>query len=288
MDFTEHTALDAVLASFADTPDARLRQILGAVTRHLHALVHELRPTTAEWESAIAFLTAVGHMCDDTRQEFVLLSDVLGVSMLVETMNGDARGTEGTVLGPFHMSESPRRELGDRIDEVGTGVPCVVTGTVTDPDGEAIPGAVVDVWQCDENGFYDVQRPDTQPPGNGRGLFHADDRGAFWFRGVVPTYYPIPTDGPVGRLLGASRRHPYRPAHVHVIASAPGFTTVTTHMFVADSPYLDSDAVFAVKHSLVRDFAESADAAEAARYGVPVPFRRAHFPIRLARAGRPR
>ncbi|MFG2811780.1 dioxygenase [Streptomyces sp. NPDC048410] len=285
MDFDEHTALDAVLASFADTPDPRQRQILDAVTRHLHALVRELRPTTDEWESAVGFLTAVGRMCDDTRQEFVLLSDVLGVSMLVETMNGDAHGTAGTVLGPFHMTESPRRELGDSIDEVGTGTPCVITGTVTDPDGTPVPGAVIDVWQCDENGFYDVQRPDIQPPGNGRGLFHADDEGRFRLRTVVPSHYPIPTDGPVGRLLEASRRHPYRPAHIHVIVTAPGFQSLTTHMFVADSPYIDSDAVFAVKQDLVRDFTESTDAAEAERHGVTLPFRHAHFPIHLVRSG---
>ncbi|MDI3406237.1 dioxygenase family protein [Streptomyces cavernicola] len=287
MDFDEHTALDAVLASFDDTPDPRQREILRAVTRHLHALVHELRPTTSEWESAIAFLTAVGRMCDDTRQEFVLLSDVLGVSMLVETMNGDEHGTDGTVLGPFHMTESPRRDLGDSIDEVDADASCVITGTVTDPDGTPVRDAVIDVWQCDEHGFYDVQQPGVQPPGNGRGLFHADDQGRFWFRTVVPSHYPIPTDGPVGRLLHAARRHPFRPAHVHVIATAPGFTSLTTHMFVADGPYIDSDAVFAVKQSLVREFAESTDTTEAERYGVPVPFRHAHFPIRLVRAGDP-
>lgn len=285
MDMDEHTALDAVLASFAGTPDPRLREILGAVTRHLHEVVRELRPTTAEWESAVAFLTDVGHMCDATRQEFVLLSDVFGVSALVETLNSDEHGTEATVLGPFHLTGSPERELGDSIDEVGTGVPCVITGTVSDPEGIPAPGAVLDVWQCDENGFYDVQRPDVQPPGNGRGLFRADDGGGFWFRTVVPSHYPIPTDGPVGRLLRACRRHPYRPAHVHVIATAPGFTSVTTHMFVSGSPYIDDDAVFAVKPSLVCDFAESVDTAEAALYGVPVPFRHARFPIRLVRAG---
>jgi protocatechuate 3,4-dioxygenase beta subunit len=283
MDLNDDTALEAVLASFADTPDARLRVILEAVTRHLHDLVGEVRPTLAEWEQAIEFLTAVGAKCDETRQEFVLLSDVLGVSMLVETLNGDERGTESTVLGPFHMTESPARELGDSIDLVGAGTPCVITGTVSDPEGTPIPGASVDVWQCDVDGFYDVQQPDVQPAGNGRGLFTTDGQGAFWFRTVVPSHYPIPTDGPVGRLLLATRRHPYRPAHVHVLASAAGHRPVTTHMFVADSPYLDSDAVFAVKQSLICDFAESDDEVEAARRGVSVPFRRAHFDLRLVR-----
>jgi hydroxyquinol 1,2-dioxygenase len=284
MDFGEEALLDAVLTSFAGTPDPRLKAILGTVTRHLHAAVRELRLTNQEWEQAIEFLTAAGHKTDDTRQEFVLLSDVLGVSMLVETINGGDLGTESTVLGPFHLVESPVRQLGDSIDLVGTGTPCVITGSVADLDGSPLGGATIDVWQCDENGFYDVQQPDSQPAGNGRGLFHADDHGEFWFRTVVPSHYPIPTDGPVGELLGATGRHPYRPAHVHVIAEAAGHEPLTTHMFVADGPYVDSDAVFAVRSSLVTDFAEVTDPAEAERYGVTAPFRRARFDIRLTRA----
>lgn len=282
MDFNEDTALDAVLDSFAQTPNPRDKQVLEAVTRHLHALVRELRPTVAEWEHAIGFLTAVGQACDETRQEFVLFSDVLGISMLVESLNDSERGTEGTVLGPFHMTESPRRALGDSINEVGLDRPCLITGAVTGADGTPLPGVTVDVWQCDEDGFYDVQRPEVQPPGNGRGLFHADADGRFWLRTVVPSHYPIPTDGPVGALLAASLRHAYRPAHVHLIVEADGFAPLTTHMFVADSPYLDSDAVFAVKQSLVRDFATSHDAAVAEQYGVTAPFRHAHFDIRLS------
>jgi protocatechuate 3,4-dioxygenase beta subunit len=277
----EDGTLAQVVASFEGTPDERTRQVLQAVARHVHALVAEVRPTQREWEQAIEFLTAVGHKSDDTRQEFVLLSDVLGVSMAVETLNGDPHGTEGTVLGPFHMTESPARELGDSIDLVGGGAPCVVTGRVTDVDGVAAPGAVIDVWQCDDHGFYDVQQPDVQPAGNGRGLFTADDEGRFWFRTVVPSHYPIPTDGPVGRILTVSRRHPYRPAHIHLIASAPGLRSVTTHLFVADSPYIDSDAVFAVRKSLVVDFTEVTDPDEAARYGVSAPFRHAQFDVRL-------
>ncbi len=282
MDFTESTALDAVLDSFATAADERTRQILCAVARHLHALVRELRPTLREWEQAVEYLTAVGHTCDDKRQEFVLLSDVLGVSMLVETMNSAPGGTDGTVLGPFHMVASPPRRLGDNIDVVGAGTPCVVLGTVADPDGVPIPGAEIDVWQCDQDGFYDVQRPDTQPPGNGRGLFHADEQGRFWFRTVVPSHYPIPTDGPVGALLRAAGRHPYRPAHIHFIGRAPGRQEVTTHIFVAGSPYLNSDAVFAVKQSLIVEFEPCDDPAEAARHGVSAPFRKAHVDLRLA------
>jgi hydroxyquinol 1,2-dioxygenase len=283
MDFTEDTAAGAVEASFAGTPDPRLRELLGSLVRHLHGFVREVEPTFEEWERAIGFLTATGQRCDDTRQEFILLSDVLGVTMLVDAINHRkaSEATESTVLGPFHMVSSPPRELGDSIDLVASGQPCVVTGRVVSLDGAPLAGAQVDVWQADDHGFYDVQQPGTQPPGNGRGLFSCDGDGRFWFRTVTPSAYPIPTDGPVGRLLTATGRHPYRPAHIHFIVAAGGHVPVTTHVFVAGSPYLDSDAVFAVKQSLVRDFTEVDDPSEAARYGVDPPFRHAHFEVVL-------
>ncbi|MGW4353903.1 dioxygenase family protein [Nocardia sp. NPDC004582] len=285
MDLTEHTTTAAVQASFAATPDPRLRYLLTTLTAHLHSFVTEARPTHAEWERAIEFLTAVGHTCDDTRQEFVLLSDVLGVSALVETINGDAAGaTENTVLGPFHATASPARELGDTIDLLGAGTPCVVSGRVLDVDGTPLAGASVDVWQCDKDGFYDVQQPDRQPAGNGRGLFRTDDQGRYRFRTVLPSHYPIPDDGPVGKLLHVTGRHPYRPAHIHFIAEAPGHRPVTTHVFVADSPYIDSDTVFAVRGSLVREFAESDDTVLAESLGVTAPFRHVEFDIVLAEA----
>jgi hydroxyquinol 1,2-dioxygenase len=284
MDFNEETATAAVVQSFADTPDARLRELLERLVPHLHAFARETRLTLPEWQAAIEFLTAVGQKCDDTRQEFILLSDVLGVSMLTETINGQTEGTESTVLGPFHMTESPPRANGDSIDLVGGKAPCLVTGRVLDTDGTPLGGATVDVWQASEDGFYDVQQPDVQPPGNGRGLFRTEADGSFRFRTVVPTYYPIPTDGPVGQLLLATRRHPYRPAHIHFIATAPGHATLTTHIFVAGDPYLDSDAVFAVKRSLVVDFAEVTDPAEGEQHGVPVPFRHATIDLVLDRA----
>ncbi|MFF3612082.1 dioxygenase [Streptomyces sp. NPDC002580] len=282
---TERTTdiTDAVVDSFARTADPRLRELLGSLTRHLHAFVRETEPTMAEWEHAMGFLTATGQRCTGTRQEFILLSDVLGVSMLVENLNAH-RGpgvTESTVLGPFHMTASPARELGATIDLVGTGEQCVVSGRVLSRDGTPLPGAVLDVWQADAEGFYDVQRPDVQPPGNGRGLFTADDEGRFRFRTCVPSPYPIPVDGPVGRLLGATGRHPNRPAHIHFIASAAGHTPVTTHIFVAGSPYLGSDAVFAVKESLVKDFAETDDPSLAREFGVANPFRHARFELVL-------
>ncbi|MGH3161065.1 MAG: intradiol ring-cleavage dioxygenase [Streptosporangiaceae bacterium] len=282
-DFTEETAADAVVDSFAKTPDPRLRELLSGLVRHLHAFVRETEPTIAEWERAIDFLTATGQKCDDERQEFILLSDVLGVSMLVETINNRKTGgaTESTVLGPFHMIESPRRALGESIDFVGTGTPCVVAGRVLSADGTPLPGAELDVWQANDQGFYDVQQPGVQPRTNGRGLFTADADGAFWFRTVVPSHYPIPTDGPVGTLLNATERHPYRPAHIHFIATAPGHRALTTHIFVAGSPYIESDAVFAVKKSLIKEFGQVDDPARAAMYGLDGPFCLANFDIIL-------
>ena len=282
-DFTEETAADAVVESFAATADPRLRELLTSLVRHLHAFVRDTEPTIAEWERAIDFLTATGQKCDDERQEFILLSDVLGISMLVETINNrtTAGATESTVLGPFHMVTSPRRALGDSIDLVGTGPQCVLEGRVLSADGTPLPGAELDVWQANDQGFYDVQQPDVQPPGNGRGLFTAGPDGAYWFRTIVPTYYPIPTDGPVGTLLEATKRHPYRPAHIHFIVTAPGHRPLTTHIFVAGSPYIESDAVFAVKKSLITEFTPVDDPALAARYGLTGPFQVANFDIVL-------
>jgi catechol 1,2-dioxygenase len=283
---THVTVTDEAVASLNGTADPRLRELLTGLIQHLHAFARETRLTQAEWERAIGFLTETGQTCTDTRQEFILLSDVLGLSMLVETIAGDradraAGSTESTVLGPFHMTESPVRELGANIDLVGGGEPCVVSGRIVSGDGTPLPGAVLDVWQADGNGFYDVQRPDVQPPGNGRGLFTTDAEGRFWFRTCVPSPYPIPTDGPVGELLKATGRHPYRPAHIHFIASADGHTPVTTHIFVAGSDYLDSDAVFAVKQSLVEDFTLTDDPSLAREFGIENPFRHARFDLVL-------
>jgi len=281
MDFIEGTATEAVAQSFAGTADPRLRRVLGSLVEHLHGFVRDVEPTIEEWEAAIGFLTAVGHMSDDQRQEFILLSDVLGVSMLVETIEArksaapahrrEWDATPSTVLGPFHVIASPEREHGDQIFPAGGKRPCVVRGRVLGPDGTPVAGAKVDVWQCDENGYYDVQLPEV-PNGTGRGLFTADAEGRFWFRSVVPSHYPIPTDGPVGRLLKASGRHPYRPAHIHFILEAPGFVPLTTHLFVADSAYIDSDAVFAVNSSLITEFARVDDPSSAADVGLPSPY----------------
>ncbi|MFD3838977.1 intradiol ring-cleavage dioxygenase [Streptomyces sp. NPDC058642] len=277
---------DEAIRSLRTTADPRLREVLTALIRHLHAFASETGLTQEEWQGAIRFLTATGQTCTDTRQEFILLSDVLGLSMLLETINGGhAPGaTESTVLGPFHMTESPARGLGANIDLMGGGEPCVVSGRVLSTDGTPLPGALVDVWQANDQGYYDVQQPGIQPPGNGRGLFTTDTEGGFRFRTCVPSSYPIPTDGPVGDLLRATGRHPYRPAHIHFIASADGHDPVTTHIFVAGDPYLASDAVFAVKQSLVRDFTPTDDPSQAEEFDVPNPFRHARVDLVLERS----
>ncbi|MGI5241187.1 dioxygenase [Dactylosporangium sp. CA-139066] len=281
--FDEERSADVVAESFAAAPDERVRRVMTSLVRHLHAFVKDVELTPEEWAAGIRFLTETGRQCDDVRQEFILLSDVLGVSMLVETLHYRAGGdgTESTVEGPFHLVASPPRALGDSIDLTGNGEPCLVTGQVRDPGGAAVPGARVDVWQADADGFYDVQRPGVVPHQNLRGLFTADDEGRFRFRTVVPRYYPIPTDGPVGRLLSATGRHPYRAAHIHVEVSAPGRRTLTTHVFVEGSPYLDSDAVFGVKESLVLPFALVDDPELAASHGLPNPFRHVDFPVTM-------
>ena len=212
--FSEERSAEVVADSFDSTPDPRLRTLLQSLVRHLHAFIKEVELTEAEWAAAINFLTATGQISDEVRQEFILLSDVLGVSMLVETINHRAgEATESTVLGPFHVVSSPERALGADIALDGKGEPCLVTGRVHDLVGQPVPAATIDVWQANDDGFYDVQQPGLQPERNLRGLFTADDDGAFWFRTIVPRYYPIPQDGPVGDLLRASGRHPLPGAH---------------------------------------------------------------------------
>ncbi|PXY18875.1 intradiol ring-cleavage dioxygenase [Prauserella muralis] len=283
--FSEHTSAEVVAESFAGTPDPRLRRILTSLVEHLHGFVRDVEPTQAEWQQAIDFLTATGHTCDDTRQEFVLLSDVLGVSMLVDAINNrtSPAATDTTVLGPFHLVDSPPRELGANISLDGNGEPCVFAGQVRSADGAPLPGARVDVWQANGAGYYDVQQPGLQPERNLRGLFVTDEHGRFWLRTVVPRYYPIPDDGPVGRLLTATNRHPNRPAHIHVIAEADGHAPLTTHVFVEGSPYLDSDTVFGVKESLIRPVTDVDDPVRAEHYGVANPFRLIEFDVVLDR-----
>lgn len=282
--FTEDNSADIAASAFADTPNTRLREVLQSLTRHLHAFAKDVELTQSEWELGIDFLTATGQKCDATRQEFILLSDVFGVSMLVDAITHRTPGgaTESTVLGPFHMTESPTRELGDDISGGEPGQPCLVLGTVRTIDGEPIAHALVDVWQADDEGFYDVQNPETTPAGHLRGLFTTNDEGEFHFRSIVPAPYPIPTDGPVGRLLERTERHPFRPAHIHFIADADNYQPVTTHIFVEGSPYLESDAVFGVKDSLITAFRTVDDPDTARQYNMPNPFTLARVDLVLA------
>jgi catechol 1,2-dioxygenase len=277
--FTEAASADVVAASLGPETGERLRRVITSMITHLHAFVKDVQLTDREWEAGIEFLTATGQKCSGVRQEFILLSDVLGVSMLVETINHRAvrEATEQTVLGPFHVVTSPDRELGADIDLVGNGEPCVVTGSVRDIDGKPITGASIDVWQADADGFYDVQKPSEIPELNLRGKFQSDSDGKFWFQTIVPRYYPIPDDGPVGALLAATGRHPNRPAHIHFIVESPGFETVTTHIFKDGDPYLDSDVVFGVKESLIRGFELVDDPERARTLGIVNPFREMRF-----------
>ena len=244
---------EQVLAAYAGAPDPRLRELIAALIRHVHGFVTETGLTPEEWLAAVEFLTATGQKCDHRRQEFVLLSDVLGVSSLVDIVNAAGGATESTVLGPFYVSGAPAREMGDQIGRPEDGSPTFVHGRVTDLAGRPLDRARLDVWQTAGNGLYDTQDP-SQPEFNLRGVFVTGPDGSYQFRTVRPVSYPIPTDGPVGGLLRGAGRHNWRAAHIHAIVSAPGRRSVTTHIFDADNPYLDSDAVFGVKDSLVRPF----------------------------------
>jgi hydroxyquinol 1,2-dioxygenase len=245
-----------VLASFDGAQDARLREIMQALVRHLHGFVLEVGLTPQEWEGAIRTLTRTGHITDERRQEFILWSDSLGVSMLVDAIENTVPpgATESTVQGPFYVPGSPLREYGANIaEESDAGVPALVRGRVLDLQGRPIAGAEVDVWQNGDDQLYAVQRHDA-PEEHLRGRFITREDGGYAFLAVRPTPYPIPYDGPVGRMLELTGRHPWRPAHVHMIIRADGYRTLTTHVFDVESPYLDSDAVFAVKPSLTRAF----------------------------------
>jgi len=287
---TENDITAEVLARFAETPDPRLRQIMLSLIGHLHAFVKEVELTEAEWFQAIEILTQAGKMCSDKRQEFILFSDTLGVSMVVDLVDHRKPdgATESTVFGPFHRLGAPDMPPGGNIaprDE--TGVPTLVSGRVLDLDGRPIAGAVLDVWQTQTNGLYDSQ--DQGLDGlHMRGKFTTDSAGRYLIRTVLPVNYPIPSDGPVGAMLKATGRHPWRPAHIHFVVSADGYEPVTTHIFDRTDPYLASDAVFAVKDALVCDFVRhETPAPEATRLGIAPPFHTAEFDFRLVPATAP-
>lgn len=254
----EQQLVDTVVASFENAAEPRLKEVMQSLTRHLHSFLREVRLTEAEWNAGIGFLTAAGHITDDKRQEFVLLSDVLGASMQTIAINnpsctGAATATEATVFGPFFVADAPEIPIGGDIAGGAAGQPCWVEGTVTDTDGNPVPGARIEVWEADEDGFYDVQYTDARVAGRAHLFAGRDGSYAFW--GLTPTPYPIPHDGPVGRMLESVGRSPVRASHLHFMVTAPGLRTLVTHIFVEGDPQIDiGDSVFGVKDSLIKRF----------------------------------
>ena len=252
---TEENLTEAVIAAMSGAQNNRFKEIMTSLVEHLHAFIQETGLTESEWLMGIQFLTAVGQKCDDKRQEFILLSDTLGATTMKDIINNrkPAGVTEYTILGPFYRQDAPELPLSANIAGGIPGEPVIIRGRVLDPDGTPIPNAKLDVWQSNAEGFYDLQMENLQGTAL-RGVFHTDAEGKYIFRTIKPSFYPIPSDGPVGQMLIAMGRHPYRPAHVHFMISAEGYQPVTTELFVADDPYLDSDAVFGVRESLIVPF----------------------------------
>ncbi|MFD1212010.1 dioxygenase [Arthrobacter sp. GCM10027362] len=283
----EQALVEEVIRSFASGGSDRDREVMNSLVRHLHAFIRDIRLTEDEWSKAIGFLTRAGHITTDTRQEFVLLSDVLGASMQTIAVNNEAVGdaTEATVFGPFFVENAPQIDIGGDIAGGAAGEPCWVEGTVRDTDGNPLPGARIEVWEADEDGFYDVQCSDGRTAARAHLFADKDGRYSFW--GLTPTPYPIPYDGPVGQMLEHYGRSPIRASHLHFMVSAPQKRTLVTHIFVDGCKYLDRDSVFGVKESLIKEFA-------AQPAGTPTPdgrdlggreWTRARFDIVLPPAG---
>lgn len=279
----------AVIDRMGDCQDARLRQVMTALVKHVHAFIREVDLTPQEWMAGIEFLTATGRKCDGKRQEFILLSDTLGVSMLVVAL-AQARGaqalaehpaelapTEATVQGPFFWPGAPKMDLGADIGE-GYGEPTLYYGRVTDTDGQPLAGCEMDVWSGDEGGLYDMQKGDSMSL---RAQFQTDRDGNYRFWSIKPTFYPVPGDGPVGHMLEKMGRHLNRPGHMHMMLKAPGHETLVTHIFVKDSPYLDSDAVFGVRNSLVVEFPRHAPGKAPDGRAMNRPYYTAKYDFRL-------
>jgi len=283
----------AVIDRMGDCKDARFRQVMTALVKHTHAFVREVDLTPEEWMAGIEFLTATGQKCDEKRQEFILLSDTLGISMLVVALE-QARGakaldgkpgekpTEATVQGPFFWPGAPKRELGADIGE-GRGEPTLYHGRVTDTGGRPVAGCEIDVWSGDDEGFYDMQKGDSMSL---RAQFRTDAEGNYRFWSIKPAYYPVPGDGPVGAMLSKMGRHLNRPGHMHMMLNAPGHERLVTHIFVKDSPYLDSDAVFGVRNSLIVDFAKHAPGKAPDGRQLDKPFYTAQYDFRLVPSAR--
>ena len=260
--FNEAELTAAAIRSFEETPDPRVKFLMEELVKSLHDFVRRTDLTFDEWGYAIDFLTRTGQKCTSSRQEFILLSDVLGVSMLVDAVNHRERdgATETTVLGPFYVGEHRPTPHGKDISENLTGERMFVQGRVIDLKGKPLAGATVDVWHADDDGYYDTQRPDYETEGPSmRARFVTDADGRLYFRTILPCSYPIPTDGPVGQMILQTRRHPNRPAHIHFLVAAPGHEPLVTHVFIEGDKYLDSDVVFGVKNDLVSKVEKRSD-----------------------------
>jgi len=281
----------AVIDRLGDCKDPRFKQVMTSLVQHLHNFARDVDLKPQEWIAAIEFLTKTGQACNEKRQEFILLSDTLGLSMLVVALE-QARGakgrkgatpaTEATVQGPFYWPGAPERQLGDDLAEGVSGEPALYTGRVTDLEGQPLPGALLDVWSGDGDGVYDMQMADAGM--RARGRLRTDKEGRYWFWSIRPTYYPVPIDGPVGQMLGRMGRHPNRPGHIHMMVSAPEHQPLTTHLFVADSPYLDSDAVFGVRDSLIVEFERHEPGTAPDGRKMSKPYHVAHYDFRLVPA----
>jgi len=274
---TEENLTDVVAERWQDIPDARLHQIMPALIRHLHAFVREIEPTQAEWATAIDWLTRTGKLCSDKRQEFILASDVFGVSMLIDAINHRQAGkaTPSTVEGPFHVPNAPPLDNAANMAKGAPGIPCFVTGTVRGLDGEAVAGAALDLWQTDGEGLYEDQR-EVQEPWM-RGLYHSQADGSFLIRTVVPIAYTVPMDGTVGELINHTNISHMRPAHIHFAVNAPGYRAVVTHLFRRGDEYLESDAVYGVKEALIVDFVEKPAGKAPTGEMVNSPYCRLHY-----------
>jgi len=249
----EKTITDAALEQMAGTPNPRLKQIMSALVRHLHDFTREVDLTPEEWLEGIRFLTAVGQKCTEHRQEFILLSDTLGLSSLVNALHdkrGSEAATKSSLLGPFYRHDAPMMKLGDSIIMKSKGSEVVMYGQVVDAAGKGVPNALVQIWEPDETGNYDLQKHDPSEM-DLRGCFHCDAEGKYYFRALCPLGYMIPMDGPVGDMIRAQKRHGYRPAHIHFVIGAPGYRELVTALYIAGDPHIDSDTVFGVNESLV-------------------------------------
>ena len=275
---TESNLTDAVIAAMSGAKNTRFKEIMTSLVKHLHAFIRDVNLTESEWLAGIQFLTAVGQKCDEKRQEFILLSDTLGATTMKDIINNrkPPGATEYTILGPFYRPDAPELPLGGNIAENIPGEPVIVSGRVLSTNGSPIPNALIEIWQSDAKGFYDLQMQDVKGTAL-RGVFHTDAEGNYIFHTIKPAFYPIPDDGPVGQMLKAMGRHPYRPAHIHFIVSAEGYEAVTTELFVETDLYLDSDAVFGVRESLIVPFVLDDSKEDAERLNVPTPFFRVHY-----------